>query len=409
MKITLLHPSRSRAHKAHNTFLYWMDKLSNDSNIRIEHILSLDESDTQVEEYKNLFKQSSTIIVNDNTCVVEATNHAARQAKGDILIYLSDDFLCPKNWDLSLVEKFKNVTTPMLVKVDDCLQKFDVAVLTIPIMNKELYKKLGYFWHPEYKSLFVDEDLYWVCKENGWLTFAPELKFEHLHCSVHKSERDETYIRSEQNWDSGKAAFAKRKEQNFPLENKMILSILIPTLKERELRLNGMVENLTNQISKAKCFDKVEVLIDDRGKEITTGEKRNDLIAIAQGKYTWFVDDDDYVFEGAIEDIMLAAEKDADTIVFNGYMTTNDENKITFELRLGHDYCSTQKEHGEHYLRFPNHIVPMKLELIKDIKFEHISNGEDYRWALQINDLNLLKTQEIIDKDIYHYKFVTNK
>jgi len=213
MKITLLHPSRGRAEKAKNTFDFWMKNRSGE--ITIEHIISIDNDDLQKEKYKELFK-TSHLICNDNTCVVEATNHAAKDSTGDILIYLSDDFKCPENWD-KLLSASIPLFYPTLLKVDDCLQKFHIAVVTIPIMNKELYVKLGYFWHPGYKSMFVDEDLYWTCKNNAWMLEIPDLKFPHEHPANGKAERDDTYIRSEKNWDQGKEFFAKRKSENFPL------------------------------------------------------------------------------------------------------------------------------------------------------------------------------------------------
>jgi hypothetical protein len=230
MKITLLHPSRGRAEKAHETYLYWMENSSPqilEVQVEIEHILSIDTSDPQVEQYKKLFGVTSTVIVNDNDCVVKATNHAAKLATGDILIYLSDDFMCPKDWDLLLVEKFKGVETPMMLRVDDLhedqggsgIQGIDIAVLRIPITNRALYQKLGYFWFPEYRSLFVDEDLFWTCNNNGWLVKAPELKFEHLHWCNGKAPIDATYQATEKNWEQGKALYAKRSQENFPLIN----------------------------------------------------------------------------------------------------------------------------------------------------------------------------------------------
>jgi hypothetical protein len=133
----------------------------------------------------------------------------------DILIYLSDDFKCPENWDLLIIEQFKGVTEPMLLKVDDCLQPFDKDVLTIPIMNRFLYEGLRYFWNPIYKSMFVDQDLYWVCKNCNWVKYAPELKFLHEHYSVGKAPKDETYARSDANWVSGQATYLKRKQEGF--------------------------------------------------------------------------------------------------------------------------------------------------------------------------------------------------
>ena len=215
LKITLLHPSRGRAQKAQQTFDLWLKKSS--GKLDIQHIVSVDESDPQRKEYEDLFP-TSRVLVRDNDCVVEATNRAARFATGDILIYLSDDFTCPENWDLLLAAKFIGTKKPMLLQVRDGINEAEVECLTIPVMNKQLYKKLGYFWHPAYRSMFVDNDLYHTCKNNGWLSLTPELVFEHEHWINKKAEVDETYKKSEANWKQGEAVFNTRKEQNFPIK-----------------------------------------------------------------------------------------------------------------------------------------------------------------------------------------------
>jgi glycosyltransferase involved in cell wall biosynthesis len=213
MKISLLHPSSGRPLKAIKTANFWFKK-AKDPN-RIEHILSCDYSDKQLQLYRSY--SANNLIVNDNNCVVQATNHAAKICQGDILLYLSDDFQCPDNWDELIIEKVKNHSDNWLLKVDDCLQKFDVPVLTIPIMSRGLYNKLGYFWHPEYRSMFVDCDLFETCKKNGFIIDAKELKFPHLHPANGKTTTDQTYKDSTANWDQGLKMFKKRKSQNFPL------------------------------------------------------------------------------------------------------------------------------------------------------------------------------------------------
>lgn len=187
----------------------------------------------------------------------------------------------------------------------------------------------------------------------------------------------------------------------------MKLSILVPTLIERKWMLSGLLVNIYNQISKLEtpC---VEVVVNN-SRYITTGEKRNELIKAAKGSYIWFIDDDDFICEGAICDVLEAIKHNPDVVVFNGFMTTNGINKEGFELRIGHPYTAVKRNGKNYYLRFPNHIVPIKKDLIKDILFEHITIGEDYKWAKKINDLGILKTQEIIDKEIYHYQFRTKK
>lgn len=216
MKFSLIHPSRSRPQQAIETAQEWLRKAG---KVDVEWILSLDTSDPALMQYQLELSHYSIykLAVNNNTSVVEATNNACKHATGDVLIYLSDDFKCPDNWGELLEIEFKDENRPLLLKVDDCLQRFEVPVLTIPIMNRKLYERLGYFWYPEYKSMFVDEDLYWTVQKLGAMKNAKHLKFEHCHVSNGKAPNDETYIRSAANWDQGKKLFAERKSKGFPI------------------------------------------------------------------------------------------------------------------------------------------------------------------------------------------------
>ena len=185
----------------------------------------------------------------------------------------------------------------------------------------------------------------------------------------------------------------------------MILSILIPTLPERIPYFAKLMANLSSQIKVDALEDMVEIISDSRDRQTTTGEKRNDLIEKANGVYVWHVDDDDYIFDYALVEIIEASKTNPDVICFNGYMTTQGVNRVDFELRLGHPYCATVRDGKQIYLRYPNHIVPIKKECIKDIPFKSITIGEDFDWATRVRDSGVLKTEAIIDKDIYHYQF----
>jgi len=184
----------------------------------------------------------------------------------------------------------------------------------------------------------------------------------------------------------------------------MQLSILIPTLPNRSVYLSELITSLNKQLN-----DSIEILIDSRELTITTGEKRNSLLEKSTGKYVWFVDDDDDISENAIELILKAIETNPDVIGINGWMTTDGEQRVDWEIRLGHPYCNDPRNGKDYYLRHPNHITPMKREHAIKVKFLHITLGEDYAWAKQLNDEGHLKTQEIIEKPIYHYKYRSHK
>lgn len=212
--ISLIHPSRGRPYQAVETARKWIDQ----SGVELEHIFSLDESDPTHKSYQQIDK----LLVNQNDCVVQATNHAAAASTGDVLIYLSDDFDCFPNWGQVITEICSRYTGEYMVKVDDGLQKFENTVLTIPIMSRKLYERLGYFFHPSYKSMWVDVDLYYTCArmrprdgDGQILKFHKEIKFQHNHYSNGKTKKDETYTRSDGFWNQGKEALARRRAEHF--------------------------------------------------------------------------------------------------------------------------------------------------------------------------------------------------
>jgi hypothetical protein len=208
--ISLIHPSRSRPQKSAETSSDWVTR----AGVETELIVSVDRDDPYIRDYVSLY--GGKVLINENTCVVQAANHAARVAKFDVLVYLSDDFKCFDNWGVEVLKHFEGVNKPLLIKADDKLQAFNKDVLTIPIMNRALYNELGYFFHPAYKSMFVDQSLYWTVKNMDAMKLCPELVFEHHHYVNGKTQNDETYKRSTANWEQGKQLYMKHKAQNFP-------------------------------------------------------------------------------------------------------------------------------------------------------------------------------------------------
>jgi len=65
--------------------------------------------------------------------------------------------------------------------------------------------------------MFCDQDLYHVANNMGAIRFCPQLKFPHEHYCNGKTQIDETYKRSNLNWNEGKHIYARRKTQGFPL------------------------------------------------------------------------------------------------------------------------------------------------------------------------------------------------
>lgn len=180
----------------------------------------------------------------------------------------------------------------------------------------------------------------------------------------------------------------------------MRLSILICHLPEREHFLKRLMNILQPQVT-----DGVEILVDDTGREMPTGTKRNKLIAQATGEYFSFIDVDDLVPMFYVNEILKAIEQKPDCVTFIGYMTTNGADRRNFVIKLGEKY----EERDRVYYRPPNHLAVIKKELVKNIRFRDIWQLEDYHYCMDMQRLNLLKSEVHINCDMYHYDFQSNK
>lgn len=190
----------------------------------------------------------------------------------------------------------------------------------------------------------------------------------------------------------------------------MILSILIPSMYKRTGMLGTMMRNLETQIEGINAQNKVEILCSIDDGEKTTGQKRNELVDQAKGKYVAHVDDDDYVYEYYVSEILRCAEYDCDVMAINGFITTNGANMKQWFISKDLNYCAIRDASGmEIYHRYPNHLAPTKREIAIQVKYPNLTVGEDYAFATELRDRGLIKTEVTIDKPMYLYKFLNNK
>lgn len=183
------------------------------------------------------------------------------------------------------------------------------------------------------------------------------------------------------------------------------LDILIPTLNEPHYNqlLKRLMAILDPQI--AKYPREVEIHIHDAGRKMTTGQKRNELIANSDGDYFSQIDSDDMVSPYYVDELMTAIAYSPDVVTFTGFMTTDGQKRKDFTIKLGEKY----EERSNRYYRYPNHLCCFKREIVKDVKFRHVWQMEDFHWATEIRDRKLLKKEYHISKWMYHYCFVSRK
>ena len=215
MLISLIHPSLGRAVQARKCYDHWMKTASGDHEY--EWIVSLSKKDATLEEYYQTFTNSDAVlVVTRSTNMVEATNEIAKLCAGQLIILVSDDMWSCELWDSKILHKFEMINGPGVLQVNDGITTLK---LTIPIMNREAYAKLGYVYHPDYISMFADDDLRKTALQHGMYFNGTDIMIEHQHYSVKKAKYDKTYQseNSKLAWTKGEKVFFERAKKKFPL------------------------------------------------------------------------------------------------------------------------------------------------------------------------------------------------
>ena len=207
MRISLIHASRQRVARAEEALLEWTSKRSNLHDI--EYILSVDADDPALRGYRALAaRHGVALIVGPNRTVVEAVNRGASASNGNLLVNSADDFGCPEGWDLALAD-LAGDRRDIAIFVSD---GYENRLMTLQIIGRDFYARLGHLFHPAYRSMFADDDLTDVARRAGVLIDARHLLFPHRHFIAGMSEIDVTYARenSDSAWFDGWRVYRKR-------------------------------------------------------------------------------------------------------------------------------------------------------------------------------------------------------
>ena len=175
------------------------------------------------------------------------------------------------------------------------------------------------------------------------------------------------------------------------------LSILVCAVPSRlRTYTPKIVEELVRQSEKKS----VEVLWLGDNKKRSVGQKRNDLLKLAQGEYVVFVDDDDWVDKYYVNEILKAVAHNPDVVCFKVLCKVEGKpaKEVVYDSRFKRDRNTARR-----YERLPNHIMCIRKDLALKAGFPQKSFGEDADFAVKLRPY--LKRQYSIDKILYYYTF----
>lgn len=413
-KLLIKFPTRGRPNKFFKVLDEYINKAKN-----LEHIaflISLDADDVSmnneliINRLKNYQNKIKLIYFFGNSKTkIEAVNADMDKVSGwDILLLASDDMIPVVEGYDSIIRRDMN---DYFKRLDGVLWYNDGGqnnINTLSIMGKKYYDMFGYIYHPDYISLWCDNEFTEISEKLKKVYKSDQIIIEHQHPVYQKTNYDQLYVRNESYYNVDKQTYEKRRDKNFDLDklNKKLFSILITSIPERFTSLAQIYKKLEDQIKKNQYEEKVEILAFVDNKTRSIGHKRQDLINASDAKFLAFLDDDDLISEDYIKEIVSAIEEcpGIDVISFN------QEAKIGLDapviVYFGLQYENTEYIPGFPMYRKPFHMCAWNSKLAKQIEFKDISWAEDWHWIKELS--NKAKTEKHIDKILHYYIFDKN-
>lgn len=184
----------------------------------------------------------------------------------------------------------------------------------------------------------------------------------------------------------------------------MILSILICTIPERSKSLDKLVNELRRQIDFGGY--PAEIVTQDDPRGVPIGTKRNKLIERSIGKYTVFIDDDDFVDCDYIRLIFNSLQHEPDCVGIIGRMFLNGNNLLLFHHSMKYLTYATNS-----IMEKPaGHLNPIKRSITSKFRFIEENKSEDTDFALQMVKAKAINSECFIEeKPIYFYNYVDSK
>jgi hypothetical protein len=219
LRFLLKFPTRSRPQQFFNVLDRWLALAS--GRHEITYLITLDEDDETMntpEVRARLAALPVEAVYGKSASKIEACNRDMEGRSFDILMLASDDMVPQiQGWDnvvgVDMLMAFPDLDGALHYTDGGAFSK---KIITFSVMGEALYRKLGYIYHPAYKSVFCDNDFTDVVRRLGKYKWTGRTLARHDHPYNTKSvPQDDLYRRNDAHWAADEATFNARQRANY--------------------------------------------------------------------------------------------------------------------------------------------------------------------------------------------------
>ena len=209
-KISIIHATKGRPQIAWQRRHQWLMLAKNP--LEIEWIFVVDHDDPQDYTPHQALRANPGGIVN-------AWNYGAKQANGEILIQMSDDWSPPRHWDALISNAIGATNEEKVLAISDGLRTDKLLCMAI-LTQKRLDKQGGYMFHPNYQEsdgIYSDNEFTERAYGDGVVIEAKHIQFKHENPLFTGGQPDDLikHHNKPEFYEKGKAIYEKRKAANW--------------------------------------------------------------------------------------------------------------------------------------------------------------------------------------------------
>jgi len=204
-KLLIKFPTRNRPEKFKKVLQLYIDMLSGKHDVRF--VITMDEDDStmntqEIKEWLNSLPINIKYNYGHSKTKIEAVNADLDGEEADVLLLASDDmFPEVQNYDDIIFQKFEEFFPDFdgAIKFNDGYRyngSTPDELMTLCVMGWSLYKQFGYIYHPEYNSLYADNEQTQVLKNMKKYASSEICLIRHIW-TKDRSQWDDLQVRNE--------------------------------------------------------------------------------------------------------------------------------------------------------------------------------------------------------------------